>query len=235
MPIKISPNRLAEFMSIADPSRKKTFVARLYREAQAKKKDFPFPYPAFATPAKRFLASGTTDERVVLAAIERMATRTGKPWLIRDSKNTAAAFKALLAIAPQVSALGVAFKPCPARQQAPIQFADVVINVAPDAMVEGERNGVPLEGALRFYVAKGHAFELGPDAARRVAAMQWHWLVTNWKGARTPDPSLCVVLECFQQRITAAPADPQPLLVLIERACYQFSAIWHGLDAQEAA
>lgn len=111
----------------------------------------------------------------------------------------------------------------------------MTVTVTPDMIVHGERNGMPLAGALRFYLAKESSYQLGQRGAELVAVMEHLWLTRVASGDRAPEATLCMVVECFQQRVTAAPADTHAHLAAIQKGCRDLVQLWHMLDGQEAA
>ena len=230
MSIKISANKLAEFITAKTPARRKSIVRQLRR---SKSGHAPW-YMAFGAPAKRFLSAGSVNSAIILREIERMKSRVGRPWLNTDSRITAQAFDKLLSLASEIQDLGVTFS-TPRLPRLKLEFADVIVTATPDMIVAGSRNGVPLVGALRFYLAKESGYALGQRGAQLVAVMQHMWLTRISTGEKAPDSSLCFVIECFQQRITVAPSDVPAYRSIIEKGCRDLSILWHSMDDKEAA
>lgn len=235
MDLHVSANKLAEFITARTPQRRRSIVRQQLKQHHKVKKGYAPWYGAFETPSRAFLASGARDEGILLRAIERMKGRTGKPWLDTDSRITAEALKALLALAPDVRALGAKFSKPPPRLKARLRFDDVAVTVTPDMIVRGVRNGKPLIGSLRFYLAKESSYQLGQRGAELVAAMQHRWLAESATGESAPDAGLCLVIECFQGRVTAAPEDHDQALATIARGAREFARLWHALENEEAA
>ena len=231
MSIHVSANKLAEFIAAKTPERRRAIV----RELRRSRKGYPPPYGCFRKPAKKFLVGGALDPQPVVQAIKRMEARRDTEWKQHDSLITIHAFNALLKAAPAIRALGVEFALPPPRAKARLAFGDVTVTATPDLLVRGERNGAPLLGALRFYIAKGAGYELGRKGSELVSVLEHRWLVSAATGERAPDASLCMVFECFQERITAAPERYDAHVAEIERGCAELSRIWHLLDGQEAA
>jgi len=231
MKIRVSANKLAEFITAKTPARRKAIV----RDIKRPKKGFAPWYAAFRTPAKTFLLRGSKDTSPLDAAIEEMKTRKGNDWLNTDSAITAQALKALIDAGPILRALKVEFMKVPTGPKEKLEFGEVEVTVTPDLIVKGERSGKPLVGALRFYIAKESTYQLGKRGAELVAGMQYQWLVKNATGTRVPDTTLCMVLECFQQRVTKASDDHATDLDVIKRGCDDFARLWHLLDDEEAA
>jgi len=229
---KISANKLAEFIIAKTPARRASLVRQHLHKSP---KGFAPFYPAFKTPATRFLEGGASNLSILDKAIERMKGRTGTPWLEIDSRITAEAIKALRETASAIQHLGVKFLPTPPRAKAQLTFQDLTVTVTPDMLVHGERNDVPLIGALRFYTAKESAYQLTEYGAELVAVMLHQWQMHAATGARAPDSDLCMVIECFQHRVTSAPADYAAHLAAIEKGARDFVALWHFLESEEAA
>ncbi len=236
--IKVSTNVLAAFIATKSPAKKRSIV-----RAVKEKKGGPSHYGSFNKAARNYLLNKGTSRAEIDAVIASLIAEAALPrdrqrskeWFQTRATLTAEAFKALETGIHLLDYGTLNFVLLPKGMKTRIQFGDVAINIRPDLLIEGNRNGVPIEGAFRFYVAKTAEYQLSKRAAELVSAMEYELLITNWKGKRTPDPSLCYVLECFQQRLTPAPADVQATRASIERGCREFSQIWHELDSHQAA
>jgi hypothetical protein len=226
----IPANKLAEFVSAQTPERRE----RLVRQVKHGGTGHPIYYQCFHGPAKDFLVAGARDASGILRALDRLKVRTKTKWYEIDSRITASALKALIALGPQLYGLNAEFSPT-GKAVALLKLSDVDVSVRPNLLVHATRNGKPLVGALRFYLAKESPAQLGVRGAELVATMQYLWLTQIATGARTPDPEHCVVVECMQQRLTKAPADPSRHIAVIERGCREFAEMWHRLDSEEAA
>lgn len=231
MTIKISANKFADFITAKTDQRRKSIVRQLRRQTT----DHAPYYMAFGTPAKEFLKGGLTDQSVILKAIHRMVGRTGTPWKNRDSRITSEAFRSLLSLKPQLDSLGIQFVKPKGIRSAKLQFPELQVTITPDLLVQGERNDKPLIGSMRFYIAKESTYQLGPKGAALVAAMQYQWLAHVATGERAPDSNLCIVIECFQQRVTAAPMDTQHQREILEKGARDLVHLWHEMDHEEAA
>jgi len=231
MKLHITANKLAALITAKSPERRQALVRSLKRAAG---QDFPPFYTALRGPAKRFVLNGAADAAELRRLVENMAKRHGSTWLNTDSRITSEAARALMQCAPKLRALDATFVLPEPGTKAVLEYPQVDVITTPDLIVHGKRNHAPLIGAMRFYVAKESSYELGPHGAQLVAAMQHLWLLKVASGQRAPDASLCLVLECFQQRVTCAP-DPGTMESLIQRGCDEFVRIWHALDDKEAA
>lgn len=234
MKLHITANKLAEFI-LKNPEQRLRLVRKLYREHARKKTDYPQYYMLLRSPAKRYLTGDASDPGELLRLLEKLVTRNETPWLTRDSKLTSEAVKSLLKLSAEIRALPATFLPTGKGTKAVLEYPDIDVIVTPDLIAHGSRNGKPLVGALRFYIAKERQFELGVRGAELVATMEHQWLTRTSDGKRIPDAVLCMVVECFQQRITKAPEDFGRHLKAIEDGCRAFSRMWHGMDGKEAA
>jgi len=228
--MQVPANKLAEFITAQTPERRE----RLVRQVKQGGLRHPIYYQCFHSPTKEFLIGGATDAAGILRAIEELKGRTATKWYETDSRITSNALKALIALSPRVHGMRAEFVPT-GKSAALLKVGDVKVSVRPNLFVHGTCNGKPLVGALRFYLAKESPFQLGVRRAELVATMQYLWLAQIATGTRTLDPEHCVVVECIQQRLTTAPADPTGHVATIERGCRDFVAMWHRLDAEEAA
>lgn len=235
MPIHISANKLADFALAKTPQQRRRIVRELKRQAAHKDQGYAPYYMAFRRPAKAFLASGTIGDQQIRRAINRLNSRQATDWQKIDSKITTQAFNGLLGMAPNLRGLDLEFVLRDANHRCTIQFPDVVVTVTPDMLLHGERNGVPLIGSLRFYLAKDSAYQLGPQRAELVALMQYQWLAHQNNKGRTADATLCMVLECLQQRVTAAPLNFTPHMALLESSSRQLVRLWDMSDDEAAA
>lgn len=226
----IPANKLAEFISAQTPERRE----RLVRQIKHGGASHPIYYQCFHGPAKTFLVNGASDASEILRTLDRLKARTKTKWYETDSRITASALKALISLGPRLYELNVEFVPS-GKANALLKLPDADVSVRPNLLVHATRNGKPLVGALRFYLAKESPAQLGVRGAELVATMQYLWLTQVATGARTPDPEHCVVVECMQQRLTKVPADPVRHIAAIEQGCRQFAEMWHRLDSEEAA
>lgn len=235
MHITTTANKVADFIVAKTPERRRSIVRQVMRAAHQEKGYAPY-YSAFRTPAKDFLKGGANNPAILQRAIGRLPSRTGAnpKWLAIDNRITKDALLALLQLGPRIWAQNVAFVTAP-RGKATLNYPGITVTVTPDLFVHGERNGVPLFGAARFYLAKDYPYQLGRRGAELVATMEHLWCVQNATGARAPEASLCMVLECIQQRVTLAPDDISANAAAIERGCREFVAIWRQLSTEEAA
>lgn len=231
MKLHITANKLAALITAKTPERRRALVRSLKRTAG---EDFPLFYSALRGPAKRFVLNGSVDPAELHQLIQRMSTRSGSTWINTDSRITSEAAGALIKCAPKLRALNATFVLPDPGTKAVLEYPQVDVITTPNLIVHGKRHHAPLIGAMRFYVAKESSYELGSRGAQLVAAMQHLWLLKVTSGQRIPDASLCLVLECFQQRVTCAP-DASATEGLIRRGCEDFVRIWHELDDKEAA
>lgn len=230
----VSANQLASFLTAKTPERKLAIV-RAARRAAYSDRDYPPYYGSLKKPARSFLVDGAQNPVALTQLIERMANRTGRKWHKTDARITAEAAKALIQLAPKIRALDVAFVLPKPGIKAKLEFPDIDVLLKPDMMVEKRRAGIIRVGAMRFYTAKESSYEIGAKGAELLAAMQHQWLLRVVSGATMPDGELCMVVECFQQRITRAPSDTAELMRHIGQGGRDFARLWHGLDSRDAA
>jgi hypothetical protein len=229
--IEVTANKLAEFIIARTPERRRAIVLQVRRSQKA----HPNYYSCFHGPARRFFISGGRDQTEIARTISRLKNRHQNDWYARDSRLTTEAFQALLKLSPRVGGLNCSFVEPGRHSRTKLQFPEVHVSVTPNLIVHGERKGKPLIGALRFYIAKESASELGQRGAGIVSVLEYLWLTQLATGSRTPDKDLCMVLECFQQRITAVPPDADEMVPIIDQACRDFARLWHTLDDEKAA
>lgn len=230
MTTKITANKFAEFITAKSERRRKSIV----RNAMHSKQQCAPYYMAFQRPAKEFLLSGASDPKILTNAIEKLKNRIGTEWKNRDSRLTAQALQLLLTLSPKLVGLAPSLIQ-PHRTKANLHLPEIEVSVPPFLMIHGERNGKPLIGSMRIYIAKSSGYSLDPKAAELIATMQYMWLVQEADGDRFPDSSLCMVAECFQQRITPAPSNTERAQLLIQKSAIEFAKIWHQIEHDEAA
>jgi hypothetical protein len=229
MKINITANKLAEFITAQTPEDRKKIVMALKYPG----KSHPVYYSGFHKPARDFLISGGSDATDILKIVEALKTKTGDRWHTIDSRITTEALHALIRIAPTIGRLNVSFVNPGKHAKTKLTIEGVDISVVPNLLVHGERNGKPLVGALRIFLAKES--ELSVRGAEIVATLQHMRLLHIASGVRFPDANQCIVLECFQQRITTAPANRDLTMEAITRACREITALWSLLDEKRAA
>lgn len=228
--MQIPANKLAEFITAKTPERRE----RIVRQVRDGNTNHPNYYQYFHKPAREFLIGGVRDASDILRALERLKKRTGTKWLQTDSRITSQALQCLVKLAPQLHTLSAAFV-TPGSRKAVLHIQDADISAPPNLLVHGERKGRPLIGALRFYLAKESLYQIGVRGAELVAVMEYLWLKQVATGERAPDTSFCLVVECMQERVTKAPADPTAHIAALEHGCREFARLWHLMDDKEAA
>ncbi len=238
MNIRVSANKVADFIVAKTPERRRSIVRQVMR-ARHQNKGFAPYYSAFRTPARKFLEGGANSPSIIERAIKKLpgraTTSPTRDWLDIDNRITREAFLALLQLAPKIQAQNVTFSTPPSKLNATLDFPDIAVTVTPDLIVHGERNGVPLVGTARFYLAKDYSYQLGKRGAELVATMQYMWCLKAATGKRAPEHSICMVMECIQQRVTIAPDDTAAYIAMIERGCREFVQVWRQLSTEEAA
>lgn len=231
----VTAKDLALFLSAKSPERKKSIVRAAWRAFHVDR-GYPIHYQSLKTPARRFLAGGAQDPGALLQLIKEMSKPKGTGrWHKTDARITSEAAKKLIALAPQIRSLGVKFLPLRKGIKARLDYPEIDVGITLDMLVEKKVGGVTRVGAVRVYTAKDQEFELGPKAAEFFAAMEYIWLVRTATGSAMPDSTLCMVIECFQERITPMPSDTEHLSKAIEQGCRDFARHWHGLNSKDAA
>jgi len=231
MTLKITADKLAEFITARTPGHRDSIV----RQLRPQKRNFAPYYQAFKPAARDFLEGGAVDVAILAAAMAYVRTRKGTRWHEIDNGVTIEALKALKELAPQFQRSGFTFHRPQNGHKAVLAYPEIQVNVTPHMIVHGERKGAPLVGALRFYLAKGARYQIGQVGARLVAVMQHQWQLKHPTEGRIPDASLCMVAESMQRRITTAPADISADLATIEKGAQAVVARWHLLFGREAA
>lgn len=231
----VSAKDLASFLTAKSPERKLSIVRAAWR-AFRNDRGYPIHYQSLKTPARKFLAGGAQNPEALLQLIKQMSKPKGNGrWHKTDARITSEAAKKLIALAPNLQALDAKFVPLGKGTKARLEYPDIDVGITLDMFVEKRVGGATRVGAVRLYTAKDQEFELGPKAAEFFATMEYLWLLRAATGSAMPDVSLCMVIECFQGRITPAPADVEPLAKAIEQGCHNFARLWHGLDSKDAA
>lgn len=229
----VTANTLASFLTAKTPERRQRIVRSAWL-AQQSPRDYPPYYQSLRTPARRFLANGATSSAGLNQLITRMAERGGKKWHQTDARITTEAAKALVKLSPKIRNLGVTFL-MPDAGKAKIEFPNIDVLVSPHMLVEKQSGTAKRIGAMRFYIAKESTYELGQKGAELVASMQHLWLTRISSGRIMPDHELCLVIECFQQRITSASIDSERAFKIIAQGARDFARMWEGLDSSNAA
>jgi len=230
----ITANTFASFLTAKTPERKLSIVRNAHR-AMKSDKGYPPYYQSLRTPARRFLASAATNPSELLGLIVKKEKVTGRKWHLTDAAITRDAAKALLTLAPKIQAIDATFLLGRPETKAKIEYPELDLLVTPHMLVEKRHGKVRRIGALRFYTAKESTYELGVRGAELVAGMQHQWLLNFASGEQMPDFALCMVIECFQQRITQASVDAEETRRLMNQGYRDFMRLLHGLDSKDAA
>lgn len=234
MKLHVTANTLASFITAKSPERKQSIVRAAQRALKNDRGYAPY-YQSLRTPAKIFLKDGGTDPTGLHALIAKMKQCDGNQWHQTDARITIEAAKALIKLTPKIKKLDMEFLMPKKGIKAKIEFPEIDLLVTPHMGVRKKRSNGTSIGAMRFYTAKESAYELGQKGAELVAAMQHLWLLNVATGHEMPDPALCMVIECQQQRITPSPDDSDEIHKRIEQGCHDFARLWHQLDARDAA
>jgi hypothetical protein len=232
--IKVSANKLAEFITAKTPERKKSIVRQLVRQESKERNYAPF-YQRFKSPACKFMIGGCGDLSVLSNAIKALPQKCDTPWKSTDSRITKEAFISLGKIAPGIKRYGFEYSSVRSPSGNRLRFGNIYINSKPDLMVRHIRNGIPIFGAVRFYLAKESKYQIGEEGARYVAVMEYLWACHNYVGDVSPEPSLCFVVECMQKRLTFAPSDIESYKARISSECEKLEALWYLISSNEAA
>ncbi|HVT27119.1 MAG TPA: hypothetical protein VHE81_03790 [Lacipirellulaceae bacterium] len=228
--MQIPANKLAELITAKTPERRE----RIVRQVRHGSTDHPNFYQCFHKPAREFLIGGARDATHILTTIDKLKARRKTKWFATDSQITTEALRSLVKLAPTLHKVSGSFVR-PGSRNAVLHLEHGDISVPPNLLIHGERNGRPLIGALRFYLAKESSYQIGVRGAELVAVMEYLWLQQIATGERVPDTDLSLVVECMQGRITRAPADPTAHITVLQHGCREFARLWHLLDDKEAA
>lgn len=147
-------------------------------------------------------------------------------WQIDNANNTADALDLFLKLAPQVLDKSRVFL-APIKKNANVMIAGVKVSIMPDYIVHQRVDGRDHQGAVKFHLIKGKQKHLGAVGAQHVAVLLQHWLEVNLPDAqRLPHHTLCLVVECWQSRVTVAPAKSEGRMETITNACREIAEIW---------
>lgn len=230
---RISLNKLGEYLTATSEARRRRILL-----------DQKFPsgivvprYRRFFPSVRRYVSQRGHDRGLVEGAIaELKAVNTGTPWNQDDSHNTAAALNHFLKIAPRLTEGGCEFLP-PPRKNTFLMIEGVKVAISPHYILHAVIDGRPALGVVKFHLIKNVAKHMGAIGAQHAATLLHRWLIENLTDAtRLPHPSLCFIVECWQDRITAAPERSEDRMENIARACREIAVIWPTLRlARDAA
>jgi hypothetical protein len=230
---RISLNKLGEYLATSDEARHRRIIY-----------DQKFPtgiitklYGSFPPSVRDVLVAGAPISGVLEAAqrLKRQATAwkaaeataaKSMKWYIDNANNTAGALERFALLAPQLVADSRTFLP-PPRKDAFVLIEGVKISIKPDYIVHQNIGGRPHLGAVKFHLIKNVKKHMGAVGAQHVAVLLQHWLEINLPdAARLPHHTLCLVVECWQNRVTSAPAKYEGRMENIAHACHEIAEIW---------
>lgn len=116
-------------------------------------------------------------------------------------------------------------------QQKVFQIQGVDIIVAPEIFFELNSDGKTFRGAIKIHISKNKPFDL--TQSRYVASCIYFYL----KRIHPKDhvaPDLCLCLDIFSGRFTAAPVKVEEMLAKIELLCTEINSLWEHLNDKKS-
>ena len=230
---RISINKLGEYLATSDEARHRRIIY-----------DQKFPsgiitklYGQFLPNVRRAILSGGDLKSIAAAAqvLKRQAevweaaeptAEKSMKWHIDNANNTAGALERFMQLTPQILNSSRAYI-APPRKDAFVTIEGVKISVKPDYILHQDIDGRPRLGAVKFHLIKTVKKHMGAVGAQHVAVLLQHWLDVNLPDAqRLPHHTLCLVVECWQNRVTVAPAKSEGRMENIANACREIAEIW---------
>lgn len=229
---RISINKLGEYLVAKTDKRRRRIIY-----------DQKFPsgvittrYGKFMPSVRDMVTNGGSAESVTetAEALRAQAKALGttelakkkNKWHIDNANNTAGALDLFLKLAPQILSK-TRILLAPPKKNAYVMIAGVKVSIMPDYIVHQKVDGRDHQGAVKFHLIKGKQKHLGAVGAQHVAVLLQHWLEVNLPDAqRLPHHTLCLVVECWQSRVTVAPAKSEGRMENIISACREIAEIW---------
>ncbi len=215
--------------AIASPTGRKSIVRSLKRP----RKNFVPPYGPFKGTALNFIRSGGSHSTAVFDRIADLKSRKGREGNMTNWSVSALALEHTIQSASLFKDWGLTVARLNPERGKNLMLKGLQISMNPNAELLGSRMGRPLAGALRIYPHKNPTTRIGKRGAEIMAALLYLWLVDTSNGSPMPDSGCCLVFEVFDQRLTPAPLEIDPMLRFLKITADELERLWN--EDQEAA
>jgi hypothetical protein len=217
---RISVNKLGEYLvATAGRRRRIVYEQKMPREFQVAR------YTEAKDAIAAFLASGATDESIIITAIAKLiASEPKSDWdaqridLCAEALGSILDFEAFDFLAGMKAEIGPSEPP-------KLNIAGVAVSVRPEVLLHGtDRLGAPIRGGIKLHLGK--TVPLEEESALYVATLLHRFLSDAMPGEGRPALGKCAVLDVFARKAFFAPRSYTRRRRDIDAACEEISRAW---------
>jgi hypothetical protein len=215
----ISVNQLAEFSASSDAAK-----ARIVAQ-QVKPNGFLVPWYSSAKAAMRKYLINVRDTSPLQKAIE--IQRKKVPATKRQKNEQTVSILALerfIEMKLHQLLKGIEYEIIKPERKAVI-ISDVNISVLPETVIRAKINGKIVLGGIKIHISKNKPFER--KQCQYIAALVYQYIRENYaKSGEIVDPSLCISIDVFGDRIVSASKNRTTEIQEIKQICKEIKAKW---------
>ncbi|MCP4133685.1 MAG: hypothetical protein GY754_22140 [bacterium] len=176
-----------------------------------------------------FLASGATDDEMILNAIDDFIhRRPGSDWEYQNQELSAEALTHFLDLVDGINLRGLTVTEKPTVEQNSLFIEGVQVSVRPELVLHGtDKQGVEFSGGIKLYFSKHNPLE--EKSAGYVSSLLHEFLRVNEEYFPAPGYKHCLVVDVFAGKIYSAPRSYIRRLGEIKAACHEIAAVWASL------
>lgn len=216
---RLSVNKLGEYLVAKAKRRQKILSDAKYPKS--------FIAPRFGD-FYRFFENGVNEEKIDAKALDiAISILQNKPttsdW---QSQNKDLSLDLLAHLKVMVDSMGLnryAIKKI-TQKDAAVDIRGVKVSIRPELMIEAEKKGKRVIGAVKLNVTK--SFPLNDDSGQYIATMVRNYLEGLAIKDAVVDPALCFVVDLPHERFFKAPTAFKQRTWDIEAACDEIKAVW---------
>jgi len=216
---RLSGNKLGEYL-VAKPKRRR----RILTDSKYPKSFIGPRFGDFYKILEKGIQEDSIDTDSLDAAIQILVDKTtSTDW---HAQNKTLSLDLLSHLKIMVDSMGLnqySVKKLVAKPGVSI-VRGVEISVRPELLIEAEKRGEKVIGAVKLNVAK--SFPLNDDSGNYIATMVRNFLEEQYSGDVSIDPSLCFVVDLPHERFFKAPKAFKQRTADIEAACDEIRAVW---------
>lgn len=222
--IKISINKLAEFLADSNAARRQRIV-----QDQIDPKAFIVTYYEDAKKGIISQVCNPTPSKInnLISALNKKVTYSDTQIKSKQCSIDALNTFNQLAMPNLSQYILVASN----KEQQSVMINNVRININPDIIIEGNKKGKKVIGAIKFHISKSNALN---DEGMLYSATMLHNYLEQLHGNDPNiiiDRSLCFSVDIFQQKFEVAPTTYKRKLNEIIAGCNQYALIWNSLTS----
>ncbi|PKQ60817.1 hypothetical protein BZG01_20340 [Labilibaculum manganireducens] len=222
-PPYLSLNMIGEY-SEATKARKRSIISN-----QKKPKKFIFArYSSAKSAIKNFFAQDEFEPLCVKAKINELAKKVcSTDFQVNNRNCQIQALESFLTTNLDSSLKKFTFERFRSKLKS-ISIHGLTIGISPDLVIRGEINGQKVVGAIKLHFSKSGVFK---GSAGRVAATGLYRFMNDIVATEREVviPSLCIVLDVFEQKTYQAPENIDFYMKKFINACDEIMDIWDNV------